>query len=271
MCVRSDWRAAREGDPPRPARAAGAPQRHHARRSGPGAARPASRAASSASIASRAAPAAGVYPQETRLLPIVARPPLRRARRRRRDPQHADLEPGRRADDSAEPGHFRHRSRLGRSGRHAPRSLPDDHRPCRSALRACRASCSTACGRRSSRSNCRRATRSSGAASTKIRATPAPPWPSPLPLRAGDHGVHCRLPVQFDSHDAAGLADRAAGDHRRHRRAAAHRAAVRLHGAAGRAELGRRADQELDRRAEQDPHGDRARARRRIRRFSTAA
>ena len=74
---------AREGDPPRPARAAGAPQRHHARRGGPGPGRPASRAAWSASTASRATPAAGVFPQETRLLPIVARPPLGRAQRRR--------------------------------------------------------------------------------------------------------------------------------------------------------------------------------------------
>ena len=75
VCVRSDWRRTRKGSSAGAARAAGPAQRHHPRRSGPSAAEPALRDESSVSIASRAAPAAGIYPQETRLLPIVARPP----------------------------------------------------------------------------------------------------------------------------------------------------------------------------------------------------
>ena len=77
------------------------------------------------------------------------------------------------------------------------------------------------------------------------------------PLRAGAHGVHRRVSVQFDPHHAPDLADHAACDHRRDGGAAADRHAVRLHGPLGSAHPGRRADQEPDRRPEQDLHRDR--------------
>ena len=63
--------------------------------------------------------------------------------------QPADLEPRRRADDPAQPGHLRRRGRLGRPDRRcaaiASRRSPST--PTRAP--ACRASCSTACARRS--------------------------------------------------------------------------------------------------------------------------
>ena len=111
----------------------------------------------------------------------------------------------------------------------------------------------------------------SGAASTKIPATPAPPWPSLCRCAGGIMVFIVVCSVQFDPHDAVDLADHAAGDHRRHGGAAAHGQAVWLHGAARRAQPGRRADQECDRRAEQGSHRRSARARRPIRRFWTAA
>ena len=87
--------------------------------------KPALKGAWSVSTASRAAPAAGVYPQETRLLPIIARPPLAE-----RDDVHAinSLQiwspvAGRMIPLSQVVQ--RRRSHLGRPDRDAPRSLPD--------------------------------------------------------------------------------------------------------------------------------------------------
>ena len=177
-CVRSDWREREKVIRPDLLELAGAPQRHHARRGGPGPGNAASRAAWSASTASRASAGTGVYPQETRLLPIVARPPLAERERRRGDPQHADLEPGRRADDPAEPGHVRRRGRLGRPGRDAPRPLPDAHRPRRPAVRPAQPAVQPrAVEDRADRAAAGLFVRS-GAASTRTPATPAPPWPS---------------------------------------------------------------------------------------------
>ena len=212
----------------------------------------------------------GVYPQETRL-PADRRPPAAgRARGRLGDQQPADLEPGRRADDPAEPGHCRRRGRLGRPGRDAPRSLPDAHRPRRPAVRSAQPVVQP-------RARADRADRAAAGLlarmGRRVRGLPRRPCRpgQAAALRAGADGVHRRLPVQFDPHHAADLADHAAGDHRRDGGAAAHRHAVRVHGPAWGARPGRRADQEPDRRPEQDPHRDRHRARRPIRRSWTAA
>ena len=123
-----------EGDSPRPARAPGTPQRHHARRGGPGPGNQLRRSRG------RLLPRAGLR-RHGRLPAGNAaaadrRPPASgRARGRQRHQQLADLEPGRRADDSLEPGHVRRRGRLGRPDHHAPQSLPDAHRPRRPAVR----------------------------------------------------------------------------------------------------------------------------------------
>ena len=85
---------------------------------------------------------------------------------------------------------------------------------------------------------------------------PRRPGPAP-PLRAGAHGVHRRVSVQFDPHHGPDLADHAAGGHWRDDGAAAHGHAVRVHGPARGARRGRRADQESDRRPEQGPDRER--------------
>ncbi len=59
-----------------------------------------------------------------------------------------------------------------------------------------------------------------------------------LAIFSGADGVHCCVPVQFDPHYAVDLADHAAGNHRGHRRTAADRYVVWLHGAPGRAGAG---------------------------------
>ena len=124
---------------------------------------------------------AGVFPQETRLLPIVARPPLAEREDVARDQQPADLEPGRRADDPPEPGHVRRRGRLGRPGRDAPRSLPDPHRPCRPAVRPAQPvvrprAVEDRADRAAAGLFARMGRRVRG-----LRPTPAPPWPSRSP------------------------------------------------------------------------------------------
>ena len=247
---------ARKGDPPRPARTPGTPQRHHARRGGPGAGKPALKAAWSASTASRAAPAPESIPQETRLLPIVARPPLTE-----RDDVHAinslqiwspvagRMIPLSQVTSGAEvvwedPVVMR-RDRF-----------PTHHRPRRPAVRFAQ----PAVQPRAVEDRADRAAAGLFARmGRRVRGLPRRPRRpgQAAPLRAGAHGVHRRVPVQLDPHHAPDLADHAAGDHRRDGRAAAHGQAVRLHGPARRAQPGRRADQESDRRPEQDPHRDR--------------
>ena len=76
--------------------------------------------------------------------------------------------------------------------------------------------------------------------SRDARAALARPLPYVLALMV----FIVRVPVQFDPHHAPDLADHAAGDHRRDGGAAADRHAVRVHGPARGAQPGRRADQE---------------------------
>ncbi len=73
--IRDDWREPEKVIRARPARGAGPPQRPHPRRGGAGPGDRLRRSRRRLLSASRAAAAAGVFPQETRLLPIVARPP----------------------------------------------------------------------------------------------------------------------------------------------------------------------------------------------------
>ena len=131
----------------------------------------------------------GVYPAGDAAAADRRPPAAGRARRRLGDQQLADLEPGRRADDPAEPGHFRRRGRLGRPDRDAPRSLPDAHRPRRSADRSAQPVVQS--GALEDRAD-RAAAGLFARMGRRVRGFPrCPRRPGPAaPLRAGAHGVH---------------------------------------------------------------------------------
>src|SRR5262245_36760300 len=140
---------------------------------------------------------------------------------------------------------------MGRPGRDAPRPLSHHHCPCRPSdgtpqptVQPCAkedrgdqpsAGLHARVGRRA-RGLAKR-TRGAGEAGARF---------------PGDHDVHRRGALQFRPYHAPDLADHAAGDHRRHDRAARHGIPIRLHGPAGNPRPGRRVNQESNRRAEQD-------------------
>ena len=195
--------------------------------------KPASKVASSVSIANRATPAAARerIPQETRLLPIIARPPI---------DERGDVaainsmqiwSPVAGRMIPLQPSRRRREHRLGRSGRRAPQSLPHAHRPRRPTHRLAEPVVQPRARSNRSDRTARRATRWNGAASTKIRATPAPPSRS----RFRSHWrswCSSSSACSIRSAPRADLADHAAGDHRRDVGPAAHRHSVRLHGPA---------------------------------------
>ena len=200
----------------------------------------------------------GVYPQETRLLPIIARPPLAE----REDvsvinslqiwsPVAGRMIPMNQVTSGAEVV-------WEDPDRDAPRSLPDPHRPRRSAVRSAQPVVRPGTLEdRADRAASGLFVRMGGRVRGFPRRSRRPG--SATPLRAGAHGVHRRLSVQFDPHHGSDLADHAAGGHRRDDGAAAHGHAVRVHGSTRGARRGRRADQESDRRPEQDPDRERQR------------
>ena len=217
--------------------------------------RPASKVAWSVSTASRAAPPRASSPGNAAL--ADCRPSAAdRARGRQRHQQLADLEPGRRADDPHEPSCFRRRGRVGRSDHHASQSLTDSHgsrRPTnRTAQRVVRARAIE------DRADRVAAGLFAGMGRRERGFHPCPRLPGQAaPVRLGDHGVHLRVPVQFDSGHAPDVADHAAVDRRRDGGPADDRHAIHIHGPARRSQPGGRANQNADRRPEQEPRRDR--------------
>jgi len=199
----------------------------------------------------------GAFPQETRLLPILARPPLSERSDVGAISSMQIWSPASPQDDPLESGGLRGRGRMGRPDRDAAKSLPDQHRPRRPALRVAQPIVQPRAGAdRADRATGglfarmgRRARRFRQSAGGSRRV---PPDDAP------GHGLHRHLPVQFDPLDARHLRDGAARDHRRDHRPAGHEPTVRLHGAARCDRAGRRADQELGRAGGRSAHAARS-------------
>ena len=183
----------------------------------------------------------GVYPQEARLLPIVARPP----QDERNDvsaihsaqiwsPVAGRMIPLSQVTSGAEVvwedpvimrmDRFPNADRACRSAHGAPQPTVQSHSFANRTNRTA-AGLHDGVGRR-----VRRLQRCSGRPG------------APAALCVGADGVHRGLLVQFGSHHALGVADCAFGANRRDRGADDYRQALRLHGPAGRAEPGGRAN-----------------------------
>ena len=208
----------------------------------------------------------GVFPQETRLLPIVARPPLAEREDVAAINSLQIWSPVAGRMIPLKPGHVRRRGRLGRSGRDAPRSLPDAHRPRRPAVRLAQPVVQSRAVARSSRSSCRRAIRSQWGGEYEDSGRPAPPWPSRSPSCWRSWcSSSCACSIRFRTTLLIWLIMPLA--------IIGVTSGLLLTACRSgswpcwRARPGRRADQEPDRRPEQDSHRDRTRGSRPIRRI----